>query len=130
MLKFISIFKAKVLGMDDVTIEGLAFGAWPLREADEVSQRLSVEKTVNKAEQALFFSHLLLFTTRFWGIAIATIEDLAFGIRSSRGPDGVGQRVCLSVASYAAAEKSEWRIALKNLKGSKAIPQNLCQLRI
>ncbi len=36
-----------------------------------------------------------------------TIEDLAFGIRSSREPDGVGRRVCLSVASYAAAEKSE-----------------------
>ncbi len=42
-----------------------------------------------------------------------TIEDLAFGIRFSREPDGVGQRVCLSGASYAAAEKSEWRIALK-----------------
>ncbi len=44
---------------------------------------------------------------RFWGIAVATIEDLAFGIRFSREPDGVGRRVCLSVASYAAAEKSE-----------------------
>ncbi len=44
---------------------------------------------------------------RFWGIAKATIEDLAFGVRSSREPDGVGERVCLSVASYAAAEKSE-----------------------
>jgi hypothetical protein len=50
---------------------------------------------------------------RFWGIAEATIEDLAFGIRSSRGPDGVGQRVCLSEASYAAAEKRGWRMALK-----------------
>ncbi|NOR52704.1 MAG: hypothetical protein GQ536_01250 [Candidatus Aminicenantes bacterium] len=44
---------------------------------------------------------------RFWGIAVATIEDLAFGARSSREPDGVGQRVCLSAASYAAAEKNE-----------------------
>ncbi len=49
----------------------------------------------------------------FWEIATATIEDLAFGIRSSREPDAVGRRVCLSGASYAAAEKSEWRMALK-----------------
>jgi hypothetical protein len=49
----------------------------------------------------------------FWEIATATIEDLAFGIRSSRESDGVGRRVCLSSASYAAAEKSEWRMALK-----------------
>ena len=35
----LSIFKAKVLGMDDVTIEDLAFGAWPLREGDEVKKR-------------------------------------------------------------------------------------------
>ncbi|MQY61592.1 hypothetical protein GH153_07145 [bacterium] len=27
--------------------------------------------------------------------------------------DAVGRRVCLSRASYAAAEKSEWRMALK-----------------
>jgi hypothetical protein len=46
-------------------------------------------------------------------MSVATIEDLAFGIRSSREPDGVGRRVCLSGASYAAAEKSEWRMALK-----------------
>jgi hypothetical protein len=45
--------------------------------------------TMSKAKQALFFSRLLLFATRFWGIDAATIEDLAFGIRSSRGPDGV-----------------------------------------
>jgi len=62
----------------------------------------------------------------FWDIAVATIEDLAFGIRSSRGPDKVGRRVCLSGASYAAAEKSEWRMALKNLIGSEAISQNIC----
>ncbi|MQY60895.1 hypothetical protein GH153_03540 [bacterium] len=31
----------------------------------------------------------------------------------SREPDAVGRRVCLSGASYAAAEKSEWRMALK-----------------
>jgi len=50
---------------------------------------------------------------RFWEIVAATIEDLAFGIRSSREPDGVGRRVCLSGASYADAEKREWRMALK-----------------
>jgi hypothetical protein len=50
---------------------------------------------------------------RFGEIAAATIEDLAFGIRSSREPDFVGRRVCLSRASYAAAEKNEWRMALK-----------------
>jgi hypothetical protein len=44
---------------------------------------------------------------RFWGIAAATIEDLAIEIRSSREPDGVGRRACLSEASCAAAEKSE-----------------------
>jgi hypothetical protein len=31
----------------------------------------------------------------------------------SREPDVVGWRVCLSGASYAAAEKSEWRMALE-----------------
>jgi hypothetical protein len=50
---------------------------------------------------------------KYSGMSVATIEDLAFGIRSSREPDGVGRRVCLSGASYAAAEKSEWRMALK-----------------
>jgi hypothetical protein len=50
---------------------------------------------------------------RFWEIAAATIEDLAFGIRFSRGVHAVDRRVCLSRASYAAAEKSEWRMALK-----------------
>jgi hypothetical protein len=52
-----------------------------------------------------------------------TIEDLAFGVRSSRGPDGVGRRVCLSEASYAAAEKSEWRMALKILWGTNPSPK-------
>jgi len=37
----------------------------------------------------------------------ATIEDLAFLNRSSREPDLVGRRGCLSAASSAAAEKSE-----------------------
>lgn len=32
---------------------------------------------------------------RFWEIAEATIEDLAFGIRSSREPGRVGRRVCI-----------------------------------
>jgi len=52
---------------------------------------------------------LLYSDQRLWKIAAATIEDLAIGIRSSREPDEVGRRVCLSEASYAAAEKSEWR---------------------
>jgi hypothetical protein len=43
----------------------------------------------------------------------ATFEDLAFVIRSSRGVEGIDLRVCLSVASYAAAEKAERRMALK-----------------
>ncbi|MGB2764721.1 MAG: hypothetical protein WBC20_09955 [Candidatus Aminicenantaceae bacterium] len=37
----------------------------------------------------------------------ATLEDLASLNRASRRPDGVGRRVCLSGASYAAAEKSD-----------------------
>ena len=52
-----------------------------------------------------------------------TIEDLAFGIWSLRESDGVGRRVCLSVASYAAAEKSEWRMALKILWGTNPSPK-------
>ncbi|MGB2763914.1 MAG: hypothetical protein WBC02_11125 [Candidatus Aminicenantaceae bacterium] len=36
-----------------------------------------------------------------------TFEDLASLNRSSRESDRVGRRVCLSGASYAAAEKSE-----------------------
>jgi len=37
----------------------------------------------------------------------ATFEDLASLNRISRKPDRVGRRVCLSKASYGAAEKSE-----------------------
>jgi hypothetical protein len=36
----------------------------------------------------------------------ANFEDLAFGVRTSRKPDGVGLRVCLNEVSYAAAEKA------------------------
>jgi hypothetical protein len=36
----------------------------------------------------------------------ATLKDLAFKFRSSREVDEVDLRVCLSLASYAAAEKS------------------------
>ncbi|NIM58254.1 MAG: hypothetical protein GTO16_04835 [Candidatus Aminicenantes bacterium] len=36
-----------------------------------------------------------------------------YSLRPARESDGVGRRVCLSEASYAAAEKSEWRMALK-----------------
>ncbi len=43
----------------------------------------------------------------------ATIEDLAFPNRSSRESSEAGRRVCLSVASYAGAEKSEEGMALK-----------------
>ena len=46
-------------------------------------------------------------------MSAATIEDLAFPNRSSRAPDYVGRRVCLSEASYAAAEKSDEGMALK-----------------
>jgi hypothetical protein len=45
----------------------------------------------------------------FWETTVVTIEDLAIGVRSSREPDEVGRRACLSEASCAAAEKSEWR---------------------
>jgi len=50
---------------------------------------------------------------KVWEIAAATLSDLSFGIRSSRGPGFAGRRGCLSAASSAAAEKSEWRMALK-----------------
>jgi hypothetical protein len=46
-------------------------------------------------------------------MSVATIEDLAFPNRSSRVPDHVGRRVCLSETSYAAAEKSDEGMALK-----------------
>jgi hypothetical protein len=46
-------------------------------------------------------------------MAAVTIEDLAFGFRSLREVDEVDRRVCLSEASYAAAEKTERRMALK-----------------
>ncbi len=62
---------------------------------------------------------------RFWEIAAATIEDLAFGVCSLREPDGVGRRVCLSGASYAAAEKSERRMALKIRRGARLFPKSL-----
>ena len=50
---------------------------------------------------------------KYSGVSVATIEDLAFPNRSSRAPDYVGRRVCLSEASYAAAEKSDEGMALK-----------------
>jgi len=43
----------------------------------------------------------------------ATLKDLAFGFRSWREVDKVDLRLCLSGASYAAAEKTERRMALK-----------------
>jgi hypothetical protein len=46
-------------------------------------------------------------------MSVATIEDLAFPNRSARAPDYVGRRVCLSEASYAAAEKNDEGMALK-----------------
>jgi hypothetical protein len=55
----------------------------------------------------------------FWKTASATIEDLAFGVRSLREPDEVGRRGCLSGASSAAAEKSERRMALKIRLGAR-----------
>jgi hypothetical protein len=36
----------------------------------------------------------------------ATLKDLAFGFRSSKEVDEIDLRVCLSAASYAAAEKN------------------------
>jgi hypothetical protein len=50
---------------------------------------------------------------RYSGKDEATFEDLAFGVRSLREVDRVDLRVCLSAASYAAAEKAERRMALK-----------------
>ena len=47
------------------------------------------------------------------GMAAATIEDLAFGVWPSREVNVVDLRVCLSEASYAAAEKGKRRMALK-----------------
>jgi len=44
-----------------------------------------------------------------FGMSEATIEGLAFVIRPSREVGEVDLRVCLSEASYAAAEKVEWR---------------------
>ncbi len=38
-------------------------------------------------------------------MAVATVEGLAFLSRPSREPGESGRRVCLSGASYAAAEK-------------------------
>jgi len=43
----------------------------------------------------------------------ATIEDLAFPMRSSRASDCIGRRGCLSAASSAADEKSGEGMALK-----------------
>jgi len=45
--------------------------------------------------------------SKYSGMDEATIEDLAFGVRPSREVDEVDLRVCLSGASYAAAEKVE-----------------------
>ncbi len=56
---------------------------------------------------------LLVGTKKYPGMDEATIEDLAFPKRSTRELDGVERRVCLSGASYAAAEKSDEGMALK-----------------
>jgi len=49
----------------------------------------------------------------FLGMVEVTIEDSAFGVRTSRKPDRVGLRVCLNEVSYAAAERAERRMALR-----------------
>jgi len=49
----------------------------------------------------------------------ATFEDLASLNRSSRRSDKVGRRVCLSRASYAAAEKSNEGMAWRIWTGAK-----------
>jgi hypothetical protein len=54
----------------------------------------------------------------------ATISGLVFGFRSSREIGRVDLLVCLSPASYAAAEKVVRRMAIKS-KRSKSIPNNL-----
>ncbi len=46
-------------------------------------------------------------------MAVATIEGLAFPNHPSREPGMSGRRVCLSGASYAAAEKDGEGTALK-----------------
>jgi len=50
-------------------------------------RRLSVVKTVSKAERAWFL--FSLFTSRFLGIDVATIEDLAFPSCPLRESNGV-----------------------------------------
>jgi hypothetical protein len=63
----------------------------------------------------------------FLGMEEATFEDLAFGFRFLREVDEVDLRVCLSGASYAAAEKSERRMALKIRTGAKPFPKTYLQ---
>ena len=50
---------------------------------------------------------------KVFGKVQSDLEDLAFRVRSSRESEEFGRRVCLSEASYAAAEKIERRMALK-----------------
>ncbi|NIM58694.1 MAG: hypothetical protein GTO16_07090 [Candidatus Aminicenantes bacterium] len=51
----------------------------------------------------VFLPYSLRLASKKWGLAPFF----------AREPDRVGRRVCLSGASYAAAEKNEWRMALK-----------------
>jgi len=48
-----------------------------------------------------------LLKHRFWEIATATIEDLAFVLLSSREPDRVGLLVCLIEVGDSAADKGK-----------------------
>ncbi len=67
-----------------------------------------MENGVKNLKGARLFPKTFIKTLKEYtrGMVEATIEDLAFGIRFSRESDEVGRRVCLSYASYAAAENS------------------------
>jgi len=56
---------------------------------------------------------LISIWIKVFGDGWSDLEDLAFGFRSSREVDRVDLGVCLSEASYAAAEKAGRRMALK-----------------
>ena len=61
-----------------------------------------------KVSVFLFYQEI---RSKYSGLDKATIEDLAFPNCPSKEADEIGRRVCLSVASYAGAERvvREWR---------------------
>ncbi len=109
----------KFWGIAVATIEGLAFGARPLREADEVIKKGSLSKGCAGMVPLLSLHYQVLGDSRSNHWRFSFRNSLFKGTRRSRAAS-------MSERSELRSCREEWmKNSVKNLKGSEAIPQNL-----